>query len=135
MENIGFQQSSSDASPKYNQSSYSSSSSSSNCYQISTNSTSNTAENSNDFYRLPVEGATAIAAAAIAAVNCNVNQTKGNYNTGAFLRYMRPTALKPENICSWIDPDTKKMCNRVFYRMDEIGKTFIWQNYLFPKKI
>ena len=42
-------------------------------------------------------------------------------NSGAFLRYMRPNIAKPENVCSWIDPETKQMCNRVFYRMDEIG--------------
>ena len=40
-----------------------------------------------------------------------------DYNAGAFLRYTRPGT---ENVCSWIDPDTKTMCCRVFYRMDEI---------------
>lgn len=112
-------------SPKYHNH-HQNASSYSNCYQIS-NPTSNN-ENSNDFYR--VDSATAAlsaatAAAAIAAAACNANNTsqcKNNYNTGAFLRYMRPASLKPENICSWIDPETKKMCNRVFYRMDEIGK-------------
>merc|ERR1711971_585752 len=39
-------------------------------------------------------------------------------------RYMRPGApgasLKTEMTCEWIDQDTKKMCNKVFYGMHEI---------------
>ena len=42
---------------------------------------------------------------------------QADYNAGAFLRYTRPGT---ENVCSWIDPDTKTMCCRVFYRMEEI---------------
>jgi hypothetical protein len=101
--------------------------------------------NAKDFYRCSVENATAaaaaaaIAAAAVVAANANThdksdvdNQEQTMSATGAFLRYMRPSSTvsssvsasaissRPENICSWIDPDTKLMCNRVFYRMDEI---------------
>lgn len=46
-------------------------------------------------------------------------------SSGAFLKYTRPSPTsKPENVCCWIDPDTKKMCNKIFYRMDEIGMPF-----------
>ena len=41
-----------------------------------------------------------------------------------YYRYMRPGApgasLKTEMTCEWIDQDTKKMCNKVYYGMHEI---------------
>ena len=59
----------------------------------------------------------------------NESQQQQLHNSGAFLRYTKPSVSKPENVCSWIDPDTKQMCNRVFYRMDEIGNG-IWRREL-----
>lgn len=85
---------------------------------------------------------TAAAAAAAALAAAVQQQQQQNVNSaGAFLRYMRPQPTqatsspsslsstsssssfqyqKCENICRWIDPDTKKHCNKVFYRMDDI---------------
>ncbi len=63
-----------------------------------------------------LSGAAAIAAAA----HKQQQQQQANYNAGAFLRYMRPSSVKSEIICNWIDPETKCKCQRVFYRMDEI---------------
>jgi hypothetical protein len=71
-----------------------------------------------EFYR-NVDSATA-AAVAIAAVS---NQNQLNYNSGAFLRYIKqPTAVKPDLICKWIDQDSNKICNKIFTRMEDIGK-------------
>ncbi|CAF0728847.1 unnamed protein product [Brachionus calyciflorus] len=76
----------------------------------------------------------------------NQSQQFQTINSGAFLRYMRPQQSqvtsspssisssssssscsfnynhnsKTEYVCCWIDPDTKKHCNKIFYRMDEI---------------
>jgi hypothetical protein len=53
-------------------------------------------------------------------MNNDPNNSYPVSNNGAFLRYMRPTSVRCENICCWIDPETKIMCHKVFYRMDEI---------------
>jgi hypothetical protein len=98
----------------------------SNPYQLcSTNSSAVSTNSSNDFYSDSTAAAAIVAAAAVSASQqqnkSSYNSTATNSSSGAFLRYMRPSpTAKPENICCWIDPDTKKMCNRVFYRMDEI---------------
>ena len=98
----------------------------------SSSSSSTSSSSQNDYY--PVDTATAAAAAAAIAAAAAVNQQnqqqqhhqqqQQQHNSGAFLRYMRPANVKPENVCCWIDPDTKQLCNRVFYRMDEIGTQF-----------
>jgi hypothetical protein len=36
-----------------------------------------------------------------------------------YYRYMRP-AVKQEMACEWVDPDTKKMCNRMFHTMHDV---------------
>lgn len=60
-------------------------------------------------------------------LNKTSNTNDGVINTsGAFLRYTKHSPMatsvihRQENVCCWIDQDTKKMCNKVFYRMDEI---------------
>lgn len=68
-----------------------------------------------EFYR-NVDTAAA-AAAAFAAVSNSTN----HYNTGAFLRYVRQPA-KQELVCKWIDQEKLKICNKVFTRMEDIGK-------------
>jgi len=81
------------------------------------NGSSSEVTSQSDFYQMAaLSGAAAIAAAA----HKQQQQQQANYNAGAFLRYMRPSSVKSEIACSWIDPETKCMCNRVFYRMDEI---------------
>lgn len=95
----------------YPNSAYSHSSSSSTVSSASSNSQS-------DAYASQADASTSAAAAIAAAAVVASHQQA---NSGAFLRYMRPNIAKPENVCSWIDPETKQMCNRVFYRMDEIG--------------
>ena len=76
----------------------------------------NSPTSAGDFYR-NIDSATA-AAVAIAAVS---NQNQISYNAGAFLRYMKPT-VKHDLICKWIDQDTSKICNKVFNKMEDIGR-------------
>jgi uncharacterized Zn-finger protein len=93
--------------------------------------------------------AAAVAVSATQQQQQTSQQFSKNMNSGAFLRYMRPQSsqvtsspsslssssssssscsfnypanqnIKTEIVCCWIDPDTKKHCNKVFYRMDEI---------------
>jgi hypothetical protein len=47
------------------------------------------------------------------------NQCNGS---GAFLRYVRPTT-KQEFLCKWFDRNDNSLCNKIFYRMDEIGQS------------
>ena len=72
--------------------------------------------NSGSEFYMNVDSATA-AAVAIATVS---NQNQLNYNSGAFLRYMKPT-IKQDLICKWIDQDSHKICNKMFNRMEDIG--------------
>jgi len=37
-----------------------------------------------------------------------------------YYRYMRQPAVKQEMACEWIDPDTRKMCNRMFHTMHDV---------------
>ena len=47
-------------------------------------------------------------------------QSTNPYSPGAFFRYLRTTPIKQETMCMWIDPDTKELCNRVFYSMHDV---------------
>jgi hypothetical protein len=49
----------------------------------------------------------------------NSNQC-ANDGAGAFLRYIRPTT-KQEFLCKWYDRCDNKLCEKTFYRMEEIG--------------
>jgi uncharacterized Zn-finger protein len=76
--------------------------------------------NSNEFYKCSNDG-TSSSASSTTSAGGHTQTAKNTYNSGAFLRYTKQAqSLKAENVCCWIDPDTKKMCNKVFYRMDEI---------------
>merc|ERR1711884_969647 len=37
-----------------------------------------------------------------------------------YYRYMRQPPVRQEMTCEWIDPETKKMCNKVYYTMHDI---------------
>ena len=102
-----------------------------------------------DYYRYRMDSVTAATAAALAAVSAasstsiqshsakgsssfpvsasvnsspsSTSSSSGLSSNGAFLRYTRPSNSKAvENVCQWIDPESKKMCNKIFYRMDDI---------------
>lgn len=50
-------------------------------------------------------------------------QTSENTNSeegGAFFRYTRSSPVKQELQCRWIDQETKQLCNRIFYNMQDI---------------
>ena len=64
-------------------------------------------------------------------LHADMGASHGNYygNMAAGYGYMSPyyrymtrqgANLKQEMTCEWIDQDTKKMCNKVFYGMNEI---------------
>jgi hypothetical protein len=54
--------------------------------------------------------------------NHNIIDTDADYDaaTANNITTSSSCEMKPDFICCWIDQDTKKLCGRVFYRMDEI---------------
>jgi hypothetical protein len=90
----------------------------SNTNQIPTATTTNASNTANYQQNIPSSSSSSCSSSSSAS-------SSSSTSSGAFLKYTRPSPTKPENVCCWIDPDTKKMCNKVFYRMDEIGMLFL----------
>ena len=53
----------------------------------------------------------------------HMGMSAATHGPGAFLRYMRQSAIKQEHTCQWADPegaDPKKACGKLYYSMHEL---------------
>ena len=48
------------------------------------------------------------------------NNLYGGYNMSPYYRYMQQPAVKQDMLCQWEDPDTKKVCQKMFHTLHDI---------------
>ena len=50
----------------------------------------------------------------------NGNSLYGGYNMSPYYRYMHQPPVKMDIVCVWEDPETRKVCNKMFHTMPDI---------------